>query len=189
MGAIPKEERLFTYADFKDWELAEGERYELIYGKAYAWLTPYTRHQEVLMELLMQFYTYSKGKPCKVFLCPLPVRLFYKEDESDDTVVMPDIMVICDKNKLGPEGCRGAPDLAVEILSPTNTAIEMERKLKLYQEAGVKEYWIVDPENNGLTVYRFEEGAILTYTLKKDSSVTVGIFPDLDINLKQVFAE
>ena len=98
-------------------------------------------------------------------------------------------MVICDKNILGHEGCRGAPDLVIEILSPSNTAIEMERKLKLYQEAGVKEYWIVDPENNGLTVYRFEEGAILTYTLKKDSSVTVGIFPDLNINLEKVFAE
>ena len=189
MSALPKEERYFTYADFKDWDLAEGERYELIYGKAYAMLTPNTRHQEVLIELASQLYNYSRDKPCKVFLGPLPVRLFYKANESDDTVVQPDIVVICDEKKRGSEGCRGAPDLVIEILSPSNTAIEMERKLKLYQEAGVKEYWIVDPENNGLTVYRFEEGAILTYTLKRDSSVTVGIFPDLNINLEQVFAE
>ena len=67
MSALPKEERYFTYADFKDWDLAEGERYELIYGKAYAMLTPYVRHQEVLLALAVQFYTYSKGKPCKVY--------------------------------------------------------------------------------------------------------------------------
>jgi len=189
MSALPKEERPFTYADYKDWDLAEGERYELIYGKAYAMSTPNTRHQEVLIELVGQLYNYSRDKPCKVYLGPLPVRLFYKADESDDTVVQPDIMVICDKNKLGPEGCRGAPDLVIEILSPSNTAIEMKRKLNLYQEAGVREYWIIDPENKDITVYRFQEGAILTYTLKKDATVPVGIFPDLIINLKQVFAE
>ena len=189
MGAIPQEKRAFTYADYKGWELKEGERFELIYGEAYAMASPSLRHQAIQIELSTQFHTFLRGKPCKAYSAPCDVRLFYEEDESDDTVVQPDIMVICDKNKLGPEGCRGAPDLVIEILSPSNTAIEMERKLKLYQEAGVKEYWIVDPENNGLTVYRFEEGAILTYTLKKDSSVTVGIFPDLNINLKQVFAE
>jgi Uma2 family endonuclease len=189
MGALPQEKRSFTYADYKDWELKEGERFELIYGEPYAMSAPSLRHQAILIELASQFQTFLRGKSCKAYPAPLDVRLFYEEDESDDTVVQPDIVVICDEKKRGPEGCRGAPDLVIEILSPSNTAIEMERKLKLYQEAGVKEYWIVDPENNGLTVYRFQEGAILTYTLKKDSSVTVGIFPDLNINLKQVFAE
>jgi Uma2 family endonuclease len=189
MSALPKEKRSFTYADYKDWELKEGERFELIYGEAYAMSAPNTMHQTISRELFGQFFIFLQGKPCQVFYAPFDVRLFCEEDESDDTVVQPDIMVICDKDKLGPEGCRGAPDLVIEILSPSNTAIEMERKLKLYQEAGVKEYWVVDPENNGLTVYRFQESAILTYTLKRDSSVTVGIFPDLNINLKQVFAE
>jgi len=189
MGALPQEKRSFTYADYKDWELKEGERFELIYGEAYAMASPNAKHQAILIELAAQFQTFLRGKPCKAYPAPFDVRLFYEEDESDDTVVQPDIVVICDEKKRGSEGCRGAPDLVVEILSPSNTAIEMERKLKLYQEAGVKEYWIVDPENNGLTVYRFEEGAILTYTLKKDSAVTVGIFPDLNINLQQVFAE
>jgi Uma2 family endonuclease len=189
MSALPQEKRSFTYADYKDWELKEGERFELIYGDAYAMSAPNARHQTILVQLITTFFTYLQGKSCKVFPAPYDVRLFYEEDESDDTVVQPDLVVICDEKKRGPEGCRGAPDLVVEILSPSNTAIEMERKLKLYQEAGVKEYWIVDSENNGLTVYRFEEGAILTYTLKKDSSVTVGIFPDLNINLEQLFAE
>jgi len=189
MSALPKEERSFTYADYKDWELKEGERFELIYGEAYAMAAPNARHQEILGELYSQFHAYLRGKPCKVYPAPYDVRLFYEADESDDTVVQPDIAVVCDGKKRGYEGCRGAPDLVIEILSPSNNAIEMEQKLKLYQEAGVREYWVVDPENNGLTVYRFQEGAIFTYTLKKDAAVPVGIFPDLDINLKQVFAE
>ena len=187
MGALPKPDQSHTYAEYKEWELAEGERFELIYGEAYAMSAPNIRHQEILGGLFNQFYNYLIGKPCKVYPSPLDVRLFYKEDESDDTVVQPDITVVCDEAKRGYEGCRGAPDLVIEILSPTNTAIEMERKLKLYQEAGVREYWIVDPENKGLSVYRFQEGAILFY--KKDAMVQVGIFPDLNISLEQVFAE
>jgi len=188
MSALPKEERPFTYADFKDWDLAEGERYEIIYGKAYAMSTPYTRHQEVLRELMMQFYPYLQGKSSKMYLGPLPVRLFYKEDESDDTVVQPDIMVICDKKKIGPEGCRGAPDLVIEILSPLNSAIEMDRKLKLYQKAGVREYWVVDPEDNGLTVYLFEKDLLGMKIYKSTDTVTVTILPELNIPLERVFA-
>jgi len=189
MSALPKEERSFTYADYKDWELEEGERFELIYGEAYAMAAPNARHQEILIELGSQFRSYLRGKSCKVYPAPYDVRLFYAADESDDTVVQPDIAVVCDEKKRGFEGCRGAPDLIIEILSPSNTEIEMKRKLKLYQEAGVREYWVVNPDNKDIIVYRFQEGAILTYTLKKDAAVPVGIFPDLDINLKQVFAE
>ena len=188
MGALPKEDRVFTYADYKEWELAEGERFELIYGEAYAMSAPNSQHQEILMALSSQIHVYLRGKPCKVYPAPFDVRLFYAEDESDDTVVQPDITVICDENKCGYEGCRGAPDLVIEILSPSNTAIEMERKLKLYQDAGVREYWIVDPENKGLTVYRFHDGQILFYTYKSAATVPVGIFPDLNIDLEQVFA-
>ncbi|MCL2763014.1 MAG: Uma2 family endonuclease [Treponema sp.] len=189
MGALPKEDRLFTYADYKEWELAEGERFELIDGVAYAMAAPNSRHQEILMELSSQFHVYLRGKTCKVFPAPYDVRLFYAKDESDDTVVQPDISVVCDEKKRGDEGCRGAPDMVIEILSPSNTAIEMERKLKLYQEAGVREYWVVDPENKGLTVYHFQNGAILFYTYKNTATVPVGIFPELHITLEQVFAE
>jgi Uma2 family endonuclease len=168
--------------------MAEGERYEVIYGEAFAIPTPNERHQATLMEILGQFYVYLRGKPCKMYPAPFDVRLFYKEDESDDTVVQPDIVIICDEKKRGEEGCRGAPDLAVEILSPSNTAIEMERKLKLYRQAGIREYWVVDPENNGLTVYRFRDGAIFTDTYGSGDTVQVAIFPDLNIPLEQVFA-
>jgi Uma2 family endonuclease len=203
MGALPQEGRTFTYADYKSWELEAGERFELIYGEAYAMAGPNTQHQEILMGLLGQVYIYLQGKPCKVFPAPYDVRLFYEEDESDDTVVQPDIMIICDKNKLGPEGCRGAPDLVVEILSPSNTAIEMERKFRLYRQAGVLEYWIVDPgtpveasqgrgsppANRGLKTYYFKDSAIVTNSYGSGDTVPVAIFPDLNIALEQVFAE
>ena len=189
MGALPKEEEFFTYHDYKNWQLKEGERWELIYGEAFAMSAPNARHQEIIAALTSRFYNYLHGKSCKVYPAPYDVRLFYEEDDSDDTVVQPDITIVCGKEKLGSEGCRGAPDMVIEILSPSNTAIEMERKFSLYREAGVREYWIVDPENKGLKVSLFQEGAILTETYKETESVTVGIFPDLHIELEQVFAE
>jgi len=188
MGALPKEERRFTYADYKEWELAEGERYELIYGEAFAMASPSTRHQAVLREIFGQLYIYLRGKPCQVFPSPCDVRLFYEEDESDDTVVQPDIMVICDKDKIAEESCHGAPDLVVEILSPSNTATEMERKFVLYKEAGVREYWIVDSKNNTLKVHCFQDGTILTNTYKSADTVPVTILPGFSIALEQVFA-
>jgi Uma2 family endonuclease len=189
MGALPKEERRLTYADYKEWELDEGERYELIYGEAFAMAGANTRHQAILTELLSQFHVYLRGKPCKVFSAPYDVRLFYEEDESDDTVVQPDIMVVCDKNSIGPEGCRGAPDLVIEILSPSNTAIEMERKFSLYREAGVREYWIADSKNNTLKVYRFQDDEISTKAYGSTDAVPVAILPGFHIALEQVFTE
>jgi len=188
MSALPKEQPYYTYADYKEWELDEGERFEIINGEAYAMSAPSTKHQAILGELYSQFHVYLRGKSCRVFPAPLDVRLFYEEDESDDTVVQPDIVVICDKTKIGPEGCRGAPDLVVEILSPSNTAIEMEQKLKLYHEAGVREYWIIDPENNGLTVYLFQKDVIVK-TYKNNDTISVAILPGLNIALEQVFTE
>jgi Uma2 family endonuclease len=191
MGALPKveEERRFTYADYKEWELAVGERYELIYGEAFAMAAPNTRHQVIIGELFTHFYVYLRGKPCQAFIAPYDVRLFYEEDESDDTVVQPDIMVVCDKDKIGPEGCRGAPDLVIEILSPSNTAIEMERKFSLYQEAGVREYWIVDSKNNILRVHYFQDSAVLTNTYKSADTVPVAVLPGFSIALENVFKE
>ena len=188
MGALPKEEEYFTYADYKEWELEAHERFELIYGEPYAMASPSERHQTILMSLATQFYNYLDGKPCKVYPAPFDVRLFYEEDESDDTVVQPDILVICDEKKRGHEACHGAPDLVVEILSPSNTAIEMERKFKLYRKAGVREYWVVDGDDKGVTVYQFNDGKIITNTFKDTDKVPVAIFPDLHINLERVFA-
>jgi len=189
MGALPKEEPYYTYADYREWELDEGERFELIYGDAYAMSAPNTRHQEISGAIFNQFFNYLQGKPCKVFAAPFDVRLFYKADESDDTVVQPDISVICDRKKLGTEGCRGAPDLVIEILSPSNTAIEMGQKLELYRKAGVREYWVVDPENKSLTAYCFEKNLMSIKGYNSTDTITAAIFPELNISLEQVFAE
>jgi Uma2 family endonuclease len=180
--------RYFTYADYKAWELKPGERYELVGGEAYAMAAPGLNHQAISGEVYRQIANYLYGKPCKVYPAPLDVRLFYDEDEGDDTVVQPDVTVICDEAKRGPEGCRGAPDMVVEILSPSNTAIEMERKFELYRVAGVRDYWVIDPEHKTLYTYRFQSGQILPQSYNASASAPVGIFPDLTIALEPVFA-
>jgi Uma2 family endonuclease len=192
-GALLKEQyengRRFSYAEYKDWELAEGERYELIYGEAYAMAAPNAYHQSILMELSRQFANFHVGKPCKVYPAPYDVRLFYEEDESDDTVVQPDISVVCDPDKRGKEACHGAPDFIAEILSPSNTAIEMERKFALYREAGVREYWVLDPEHKTLSAYILKNGTIFPRTYRAADAAAVEIFPGLSIDLEPVFAE
>jgi Uma2 family endonuclease len=188
-NAVLKTEGKYTYYDYKQWELAQNERYELIYGDAYAMSAPNTYHQSILSELHRQIANYLFGKPCKVFPAPFDVRLFYEEDESDDTVVQPDISIVCDPKKRGKEGCHGAPDFVAEILSPSNTAIEMQRKYLLYREAGVKEYWIIDPENKTLTTHLFSEKAAPSNLYKENDTVKMSIFNDLEIELKPVFSE
>ena len=179
----------YTYADYKKWELAEFERYEVIYGEAYAMSAPNTFHQSILVELVKQIAVYLTGKPCKVFPAPYDVRLFYAEDESDDTVVQPDISIICDPKKIGFEGGRGAPDFVAEILSPANSAIEMQTKFTLYREAGVREYWVLDPKHKSLHVYNFKDNAIFPQAYRSTDIAKVGIFPDLEIDLNPVFEE
>jgi hypothetical protein len=97
--ALVKEDRLWTYRDYREWDLEEGERYEIIYGVAYAMSAPNDKHQAILAALTAKFYTFLEGKPCKVRPAPYDVRLFYEEDESDDTVVQSDLTVICDDAK------------------------------------------------------------------------------------------
>jgi Uma2 family endonuclease len=185
-----QEKRRWTYAEYKDWELQLGERYEIIYGEAYAMAAPNTSHQAILTELLRQMANYFAGKSCKVYPAPFDVRLFYAQDESDDTVVQPDITVICDEKKRGKEGCRGAPDFIAEILSPSNTAIEMQAKFDLYRRAGVREYWVLDGEHKRLHAYLFEDGKIASFaSYGAQENAPAGIFDGLTIELPPVFAE
>jgi Uma2 family endonuclease len=183
------EKRRFTYRDYKEWELAQGERFELIYGEAYAMAAPNAYHQTILIELGRQFANYLLGKPCKVYPAPFDVRLFYEEDEGDDTVVQPDLSVVCDPQKQGKEGCRGAPDLVIEILLPSNSAIEMERKFSLYREAGVREYWVVDPEHKSINAHVFSGGDIRSRIFGHEGKAAVELFGGLEIELEPVFAE
>ena len=191
--ALLKDDLLFkpwTYAEYKAWELKPGERYEIIYGTAYAMSAPNLYHQAILMELSRQFANFLTGKPCRVYPAPFDVRLFYEEDESDDTVVQPDITVICDKNKRGKEGGRGAPDLVVEILSPSNTANELQRKFALYRDAGVQEYWVIYSDFKSLTVYLFDKDKkqFTGSTFNEKASVPVTVLDGLIIELEPVFS-
>ncbi|MDR2094839.1 MAG: Uma2 family endonuclease [Treponema sp.] len=187
--ALVKEDSRWTYRDYREWDLKEGERYELIYGAAYAMSAPNAYHQSILVALAAKFYNFLEGKPCKVYPAPFDVRLFYEADESDDTVVQPDLTVICEEKKRGSEGCRGAPELVVEILSPSNTAIEMDRKFSLYLQAGVQEYWIAAPEEKVVHVHRFRGDRVSTHIYGVGESVVSDILPGLEIPLQPVFAE
>jgi Uma2 family endonuclease len=182
-------EKLYTYADYRQWDLNAGERYEIIDGVAYAMSAPNGKHQAISMELSRQLANFLKDKPCKVFAAPYDVRLFYEEDESDDTVVQPDLTVICDEAKRGLEGCRGIPDMVIEILSPSNTEAEMFRKLNLYTRAGVKEYWVVDGNTQTAAVYIREAENYRHYRYTAPASAPVAVLPGLTITLADVFAE
>ena len=156
--ALPKEER-YTYADYLEWD--ENERIELIYGAPVMMAPPSRRHQEILTELTRQLANFLEGKKCRVYPAPFGVRLFEQADdrpEAVDTVVEPDLSVICDRDKLDDQGCKGAPDLVIEILSPSTQRHDRLTKLNLYQRAGVYEYWIVDPESRIVQVMLLEDG-------------------------------
>jgi Uma2 family endonuclease len=182
----------FTYGDYLTWD--DGERWELIDGVPYNMSpAPGSAHQSILMDIGKQFAVYLTGKQCKIFPSPFDVRLT-EGDESDDqveTVVQPDLTIICDKVKLDDAGCRGAPDLVVEILSPTTAQKDMKFKFARYERAGVREYWIVDPA--GKTVQIFTLGADGRYgrpqVFVDGDMAPVGIFPDLVIDLTAAFAE
>ena len=143
----------YTFADCLAWD--ESKHIEIINGEAIVMSTPLRIHQEICGELSRQLGNFLDGKTGEVILGPFAVRLFEKDGdppESVDTMVLPDISVICDHNKLDEYGCKGAPDMVVEILSPSTQRHDQLVKLRLYQQAGVREYWIVDPENRTVRV-------------------------------------
>ncbi|MEI6826211.1 MAG: Uma2 family endonuclease [Desulfuromonadales bacterium] len=183
----------FTYADYLTWP--DDERWELIDGEAYCMSpAPGSRHQDVSRELLVIIAQYLKGKPCKVYGAPYDVRLPENTNTSDnyiETVVQPDIVVICDRNKLDDKGCKGAPDLVIEILSPGTLKMDMQNKFFLYQRVGVKEYWLVHPSDKTVLVFRLnnqgEYGRVDMYA--SEDTVSVPLLGELKIDLNEVFAE
>ncbi|MDR0450244.1 MAG: Uma2 family endonuclease [Treponema sp.] len=181
------EKRRYTYADYLDWD--GPERFQILEGEIFMMASPTVNRQAVSMELAGQIRDFLRGKPCRVFAAPLDVRLFPREDQSDDTVVQPDILVVCDPARLGRNSVNGPPDLVVEINSPSNTTGEMFRKFQLYLEAGVREYWIVVPELKQVQVHVLEEGRYLSSLYHEDAPVPVTVLPPLSIDLKALWAE
>lgn len=185
------QEKRYTLADALTWD--ESERIELIYGNPYMMAPPVRRHQEISGELFGQFRDYLRGKKCKVYAAPFAVRPFERDGdppEAVDTMVEPDISVICDMSRLDDIGCKGAPDLVVEILSPTTQRHDRVTKFNLYQQAGVQEYWIVDPAGKSVQVFVLDGGHYVAkdFGTAKDT-IKVNVLEDCATDLSQVFLE
>ena len=189
MTPLPQEQR-YSYADLLAWD--DDTRYELYDGRPVALASPSDVHQSILGELYLQLGNYLKGKKCKAYFSPFDVRIFEEEGDSlddVDTVLQPDLLVVCDQNKVDRHGVHGAPDLVVEVLSPGTAQYDRLIKFNLYQRAGVREYWIVDPEARMVSVYTLENGHYRAAAYGADSAVRVGILDDCTIDLSTVFPE
>ena len=180
------EKRRYTYADYLEWE--GPERYELYDGEAFMMASPSVAHQALLMELSLDFGNWLRGKPCRVFVAPLDVRLFPKEDKSDRTVVQPDLLVVCDKDKLDKGSVNGPPDLIIEIVSPSNTPSELFRKFNYYLKAKVREYWVIDPESKIVNVHIYENGRYISATYEGDDRIPVTVLEGLEVSLEALWA-
>ena len=139
------------------------------------------------MELSRQLANFLKGKPCQIFAAPFDVRL--NADTYDDTVVQPDLLVVCDPSKLDEKGCVGVPDMVIEILSPSTGRHDKLVKFQLYQKTGVREYWIIDPETKTLQVCILENGKYVTSMYGDTGAVPVHVLEGCAINLQDVFEE
>ncbi|MCL2857796.1 MAG: Uma2 family endonuclease [Oscillospiraceae bacterium] len=180
----PRNERRYTYADYCTWD--DGERWELIDGVAYMLAAPSEKHQRVSMNFTEQFLSLLSSNG-RLYAAPFDVRL--DADGEDDTVVQPDLVIICDRSKIDEKGCKGAPDLVIEILSPSNTRYDMWVKFHKYMRAGVREYWMVNPDDGGVMVCMVREGEFLTAMYDKTDTVPVGVLPGCEIDLENVFED
>jgi Uma2 family endonuclease len=177
----------YSYFDYLRWHFKE--RVELIRGKVFKMSpAPNVNHQSILLNLGADFGFFFKQHSCRVFPAPFDVRLPIAKPGKDYTVVQPDICVICDDSKLDKQGCKDAPDLVVEILSPGNSKHEMQTKFELYEEAGVKEYWIVEPEKKLVLVYSLKDGKYIGLRpFLEGDTIDCVLFPQLKIAVDDIF--
>ena len=175
--------KIYTEEDY--YNLPENVRAELIEGNLiYNQAAPSRIHQTILSELhtVINNYIKSKGGSCRVYPAPFAVKL----RENRKTIVEPDISVICDKNKLTDRGCTGAPDWIIEIVSPSNSSHDYIRKLNLYADSGVREYWIVNPDKKSIYVYYLEETRFETTAYTLQDKIKVNIYDDLWIDFTEL---
>lgn len=190
--SVLEPEATYSYADYLRWSFEE--RVELIKGKLFR-MSPAPRkfHQEIHSHLYVELGAYLKGKNCKLYSAPFDVRFPNQPEDTDDqtfTVVQPDICVICDRSKLDDAGCKGAPDLTVEILSPSTASKDLNEKYQLYEEHGVKEYWVVYPGEAVLEIYNLLDGKYVSKgKFVKEDVVISQVLRGLQLSLQEVFAE
>lgn len=173
--------KIYTPEDY--WNLPEGKRAELVDGQLYAMAPPNRIHQKLISEFtqLIGNYIKSNSGKCEVYPAPFAVNL----EADNKNWVEPDVSVICDKNKLTDHGCSGAPDWVIEIVSPSSRKMDYNIKNAKYAQAGVREYWIVDPAKERTTVYRYEEDAA-PIIISFSEIITVGIYGDLSVIIKKL---
>lgn len=180
--------QIYSYADYLKWQIEE--RIELIKGKIFKMSAPSRLHQGLSIYISTEIYNYLRNKDCKVYTAPFDVRLSrkLKDDKDIITVVQPDICVICDTSILDLKGCLGAPDIVVEILSPSNNIVELKNKYEIYEESGVREYWVVSPENQTLFVYTLLDGKYIPSRLMVAGDVfNSKVLEGFSLDLKEMF--
>lgn len=177
-----REERM-TLEEYRN--LPEHERVEVIEGVVYDLAAPSPAHQETALEMAPQLRNYLKGKTCKVFMAPLDVFL---EEDLRPTVVQPDVLVVCDPKKIQKNGCHGAPDMILEVISPSTAGHDMITKMELYRKCGVREYWVVDPERQLVQVYLLMDSMYaLSGVYDRTGKVKVSVLDDCIIDMESVF--
>lgn len=176
---------VYSYADYLLWKIKE--RVELFKGKIFEMSAPSPIHQEVSGNISLELGLFFKNQKCKLYTAPFDVRFPKKGESQIYTVVQPDICVVCDFEKIDSKGCVGAPDLIIEILSPGNSKKEMKNKFNLYQEEGVREYWVIDPERELAFVYALENKKFVPTFPISDDYLYSKIFPDFKIHTSQIF--
>ncbi|MBT1278432.1 Uma2 family endonuclease [Thermoanaerobacter sp. CM-CNRG TB177] len=185
---LPEKNKKYTYADYLTW--SEEERWEIINGVPHLQAAPTWQHQAVLLELARQFANYLQDKSCRVFTAPFDLRIpeANEKDEETTNVVQPDIIIICDNSGLKKTGYYGVPELIIEVVSPSTGQKDKIEKFNLYEKAGVKEYWIVEPDEKVVMVFTLEEGRYgRPQMYSEEDKVKVSIFDNLVIELKPVF--
>ena len=188
--ASPKPDKKYSYADYLQWP--DEERWEIIDGVPYDMSpAPSTKHQAISMELGRQIANYLRDKECQVFAAPFDVRLPLNEEKDEEiyNIVQPDLSIICDPSKLDEQGCKGAPDLVIEIISPFTAKKELNEKFNLYERSGIPEYWVVFPKFNVVVVYSLddEERYQKSGEFTSDQLLSTKLFPGLEIKLEDVF--
>jgi len=178
--------KLFSYDEYLDWDKYD-ERWELLDGVPYLMSAPTIDHQGVVMSLSVQIGSYLRGKKCRIFSSPFEVRL--KTKTTDKTALFPDLVVLCNKEKSTKRGCIGAPDMVVEVLSPSTAKRDKEFKYKKYLQSGVKEYWIIDPVGKILTVNILNGNQYVAHIYKEKDTVKVHVLDDCVVDLVEVFEE
>jgi len=179
-----QDRKYFTYADYCTWD--DEPRCELVDGEIYLMASPSTKHQDILGNLVWKFREHLHGKKCRAF-ADLDVRLTW--NKTDDTIFRPDLLVVCDPSKIGESYIKGAPDLVIEILSPSTSKHDITTKFVKYRQAAVKELWIVDPALQTVMVYKWENGAYIADNYGPTDKITVGILPELTIDLTDIFEQ